>query len=116
MQHEIVPFILLKRKENTFGNMFLKKLYRYNKLLFGGFIFFAVVQLFCFYKGGMVFSPWYNFGMYSEVVKVQKNFLKNSSVSFHKIAWFIDFSFLVMHTNWWKEGLWLPRKKLRRKQ
>lgn len=32
-------------------------------------LFFAIVQLFCFYKRGMVFSPWFNYGMYSEVIK-----------------------------------------------
>lgn len=49
--------------------MFLKKAYRYNKWLCGGMLFFIAMQLFCFYKGGMVFSPWYNYGMYSEVIK-----------------------------------------------
>jgi hypothetical protein len=49
--------------------MFLKKVYRYNKWMFGGMLFFILMQLFVFYKAGMVFSPWYNYGMYSEVIK-----------------------------------------------
>ncbi len=32
-------------------------------------LLFLLVQLFCFYKRGMVFSPWYNYGMYSEIIK-----------------------------------------------
>jgi hypothetical protein len=36
--------------------------------MFAGMLFFVCVQLFCFYKKGMVFSPWYNYGMYSEVM------------------------------------------------
>jgi|GEM_PF-3661941 len=54
--------------------MFLKKVYRYNKLLFGGMLFFILMQLFVFYKGGMVFSPWYNYGMFSEKIKPQKRY------------------------------------------
>ena len=54
--------------------MFLEKVYRYNKALFAGMLFFIVMQLFVFYKHGMVFSPWYNYGMYSEVIKPQKEY------------------------------------------
>ncbi len=51
--------------------LFIKKVYRYSKPLGIGMLFFVVVQLFCFYKGGMVFSPWYNYGMYSSVIKIE---------------------------------------------
>lgn len=54
--------------------MFLRKVYRYNKGLFAGMLFFIIMQLFVFYKHGMVFSPWYNYGMYSEVIKPQKEY------------------------------------------
>lgn len=48
--------------------MFLKKVYRYNKWLCGGMLFFTAMQLFVFARSGMVFSPWYNYGMYSEMI------------------------------------------------
>ena len=54
--------------------MFLKKVYRYNKWLCGAMLFFVAGQLFVFYRAGMVFSPWYNYGMYSEVIKPQKEY------------------------------------------
>lgn len=42
--------------------------------MFSGIVFFIVIQLLCFYKKGMVFSPWYNYGMYSEVIQPQSNY------------------------------------------
>lgn len=48
--------------------MYLQKLYRYNKWLFTGIVFFVAMQLFVTYKRGMVISPWYNYGMYSEKI------------------------------------------------
>jgi len=51
--------------------MFIKKTYQYSKPLAIGMLFFTLVQLFCFYKGGMVFSPWYNYGMYSERIAIK---------------------------------------------
>jgi len=54
--------------------VFLKKVYRYNKWLCGGMLFFTVMQLFVFYRSGMVFSPWYNYGMYSEVIRPEKEY------------------------------------------
>jgi hypothetical protein len=54
--------------------MFLEKVYRYNKWLFAGMLFFIAMQLFVFYRRGMVFSPWYNYGMYSAVIKPQKQY------------------------------------------
>ena len=55
--------------------MFLKKVYRYSKPLGVGMLFFVLVQLFCFYKGGMVFSPWYNYGMYSERIMIKPYYI-----------------------------------------
>ena len=54
--------------------MFLKKVYRYNKWLCGAMLFFIAGQLFVFYRAGMVFSPWYNYGMYSGVIKPEKEY------------------------------------------
>ncbi len=42
--------------------------------MFGGMLFFVCIQLFCFYKGGMVFTPFYNYGMYSEVMDVKPEY------------------------------------------
>jgi hypothetical protein len=54
--------------------VFLKKVYRYNKWLCGAMLLFIAGQLFVFYRAGMVFSPWYNYGMYSDVIKPQKEY------------------------------------------
>ena len=58
--------------------LFIKKVYRYSKPLCIGMLFFVAVQLFCFYKGGMVFSPWYNYGMYSSVIKIEPVYKVNT--------------------------------------
>ena len=50
--------------------MFISKVYRHSKWMFGGMLFFVVMQLLCFYKGGMVVSPWYNYGMFSHQIKI----------------------------------------------
>jgi hypothetical protein len=42
--------------------------------MFFGMLFFVLIQLFCFYKKGMLFSPWYNYGMYSEVMKPEETY------------------------------------------
>jgi hypothetical protein len=52
--------------------MFLQEVYKHNKLLFVLMIVFIIGQLFINYKRGMVFSPFYHYGMYSEVMK-EKN-------------------------------------------
>ncbi|MES2773729.1 MAG: hypothetical protein V4722_06070 [Bacteroidota bacterium] len=57
--------------------VFLKKVYRYSKPLGIGMLFFVLVQLFCFYKGGMVFSPWYNYGMFSERIEMKPQYPVN---------------------------------------
>ena len=54
--------------------MFLKKVFLYNKWMFSGMVFFIIMQLFCFYKQGMVFSPWHNYGMYSGKSHPQKKY------------------------------------------
>ena len=54
--------------------MFLKEVYRYSKGLFALMAGFALFQLICFYKHGMVFSPWYNYGMYSGKTSIQPNY------------------------------------------
>jgi len=54
--------------------MFLEKVYRYNKWLFAGMLFFIAVQLFVFFRQGMVFSPWFNYGMYSAATPVKKEY------------------------------------------
>lgn len=46
--------------------MYLTKLYHYHKFLFAAIVFFIGMQLLVTYKRGMVISPWYNYGMYSE--------------------------------------------------
>jgi hypothetical protein len=60
--------------------MYLSKLYRYNKWLFAAIVFFAAMQLLVTYKRGMVISPWYNYGMFSEKVIVKKKYTVNNSL------------------------------------
>ena len=51
--------------------MYLKQVFRYNKWLFAFLVAFTVGQLFTNAKRGMVFSPFYHYGMYSEAMPVQ---------------------------------------------
>jgi hypothetical protein len=60
--------------------MYLTRLYRYNKWLFIAIIFFAVMQLFVTYKRGMLISPWYNYGMYSEKMHPKKGYEVNKAL------------------------------------
>lgn len=48
--------------------MFLKKVYRQSKWMFAGMLFFIAMQVLVSWKHGIVFTPWYNFGMYSSVI------------------------------------------------
>jgi len=48
--------------------MFLKQVYRHNKWLFAACIGFMALQMLVFSRSGMVFTPFYNYGMYSEVM------------------------------------------------
>ena len=61
--------------------MYLTKLYRYNKWLFAAILFFVIMQLLVTYKRGMVISPWYNYGMYSEKIYPQKVYEVNNSLT-----------------------------------
>jgi hypothetical protein len=54
--------------------MFLHKVYRYSKPLFVFMLLFAVGQIFINYKRGLVISPFYHYGMYSEVMGVKKSY------------------------------------------
>jgi len=54
--------------------MFLKQVYQHSKGLFTAMIIFILLQLFISYNQGMVLSPFYNYGMYSEVFTIQKNY------------------------------------------
>ena len=52
--------------------MFLQKVYKHSKLLFLAMLGFIAGQLFINYKHGVVCSPFYHYGMYSEVMKVRQ--------------------------------------------
>lgn len=54
--------------------MFLPHLYKRSKLLFVLMALFIVSQLLIGYKHGMVISPFYNYGMYSEVFKINNSY------------------------------------------
>lgn len=45
--------------------MFLKEVYRHSKWMFAGMLFFMAAQLAINFKKGMVFSPFFHYGMYS---------------------------------------------------
>lgn len=45
--------------------MFLKEVYRHSKWMFAGMLFFVIAQLVVNLKKGMVFSPFFHYGMYS---------------------------------------------------
>jgi len=48
--------------------IFLKKVQQHSKYLFSAMLLFAAAQLF-FFGRGITCSPWYNSGMFSEVIK-----------------------------------------------
>ena len=54
--------------------MFLQKVYKHSKLLFLAMLGFIAGQLFINYKHGVVCSPFYHYGMYSEVMKVKDKY------------------------------------------
>lgn len=54
--------------------MFLKQVYKYNKWLFILMALFAAGQLFINFKQGLVVTPFYNYGMYSEVLKPDSSY------------------------------------------
>ena len=55
--------------------MFLSQLYKHSKLLFLLVIAFICGQLFINVKHGLVFSPFYHYGMYSQVMKPAGEYL-----------------------------------------
>jgi hypothetical protein len=57
--------------------MFLKEVYRHSKWMFAGMLLFVSGQLVVNYKRGMVFSPFFHYGMYSEKVKPRPDYLVN---------------------------------------
>lgn len=54
--------------------MYLKRLYQHNKFLFLLCIFFVFAQLFINYKRGVVCTPFYHYGMYSEVITPKNSY------------------------------------------
>jgi hypothetical protein len=54
--------------------MYLKNLFRHNKAWFAVILLFIFCQLFINFKKGMVVSPFYHYGMYSEVMKPKENY------------------------------------------
>jgi hypothetical protein len=55
--------------------MYLKKLYQQHKGWFIFIVCFALAQLFINYKRGVVFSPFYHYGMYSAVMQPQSIYI-----------------------------------------
>jgi hypothetical protein len=54
--------------------MYLKQLLHHNKFWFGVIVLFITGQLFINFKRGMVFSPFFHYGMYSEVTKPKDSY------------------------------------------
>lgn len=54
--------------------MFLPKVYKHSKWLCLAIILFFAGQLFINYKHGMVFSPFFHYGMYSHKILIEKNY------------------------------------------
>ena len=54
--------------------MFLQEVYKHNRWLFLAMALFIVAQLFINLKRGLVVSPFYHYGMYSEVINVETKY------------------------------------------
>jgi len=54
--------------------MYLRKLYQQHKGWFVFIVMFIVSQLFINYKRGVVFSPFYHYGMYSSIMRPQPTY------------------------------------------
>ena len=54
--------------------MLLQQVYKHSKWLFAVIIFFIAGQVFINYKRGVVFSPFYHYGMYSEVMNIKNSY------------------------------------------
>ena len=57
--------------------MFLKEVYRHSKWMFAGMLFFAIAHIGVNLKRGMVFSPFFHYGMYSGVYEPKRDYLVN---------------------------------------
>ena len=54
--------------------MFLKAVYRHSRLLCAGVLLFFLLQLAVDYKRGMVFAPFFHYGMYSKPQHLEDTF------------------------------------------
>ena len=54
--------------------MYLQQLLHHNKCWFAVVVLFIIGQLFINFKRGMVFSPFFHYGMYSEVMKPKDSY------------------------------------------
>jgi hypothetical protein len=54
--------------------MYLRQLYSHSRLLYSLVILFICAQLFVILIWGIVISPFYNYGMYSEVMDIKKDY------------------------------------------
>ncbi len=54
--------------------MYLKQLLHHNKFWFAVIALFIVAQLLINFKRGIVFSPFFHYGMYSEVMKPKESY------------------------------------------
>lgn len=61
-------------EQTATGKNFLSYVYKTNKFYFFVFVGFIVLQLFVAYKRGIVFAPFFNYGMYSAVSTPQKQY------------------------------------------
>ncbi len=72
--------------------MFLNLLYKHSKLLFVLVMVFISGQLFINVKHGLVFSPFYHYGMYSQVMRPQNEYLVPEIVVDHVLLQGKDFT------------------------
>lgn len=54
--------------------MYLRQVYHHNRIWFAVILLFILCQLFINIKRGLVFSPFYHYGMYSGVMKPDNNY------------------------------------------
>jgi len=90
--------------------MYLTKLYKQSKIWFAIVVLFAAGQLFINYKHGLVFSPFYHYGMFSEVFLPKQQYEVTEIIVGGKLLQAKDFS-----PNEW-DNLMLPVILYRRQQ
>lgn len=61
------------RSVNSAFFMLLKQVYKHSRFLFSAILIFIALQLFVNFKRGVTLSPFYHYGMYSEVMQVETN-------------------------------------------